>query len=282
MSETKKEQQEDFSQGLDYSEEGFDNLTSGINPDLEAETKIAKNKRLKTWQEVIENKKEIYTTEKLFKICQDNEIPRLRPKFLKKQLIEHGMESDDINSAFELMACITGINKIIFDENEIPLTFVPEESYTVAGYCSLSKNPNESYQVFVKNCGKILEDRAGILLDEVGNQQNFSLTQKEILLRVAIHEVRHRLQYQKGFKFLSVENISDERNVLLKGYMNYFKNSLEIAKKLYRKKGETEEMIKEKINSLEFDSEVIANFAINEIRKGISLEDLIKIIQHQP
>jgi hypothetical protein len=221
--------------------------------------------------ETQENKEEIYDTETLFDfLSQRYEVPNYDAT--KKQLLEYGMESKDIDAVLELMTCIIGIDANVENLKGIRLEFnAAKNTKLLAGYSPASENKEEKYVVYVDGSADEVIRRCG----------DGALTKQEVFLKTAVHEIRHRIQYTAGFKMFTDENVlgGDEE---LKKYADYVKTLQDKKIKFYKEKGETDKFIGDRINKFEFDSELIENFAIEQIRMGITLDDLIKLITLQP
>lgn len=95
---------------------------------------------------------------------------------IKKSLAERGLNRNDINVAFNLMACIVYFDSIIFpDDNIEDFIFCYDEVLSVAGYRpSSKKHPREAYMVKVKKIYKHLQfkDRL-IVYKEDGHPINY-------------------------------------------------------------------------------------------------------------
>lgn len=182
--------------------------------------------------EIRENKQEIYKAEDLFRFFQEKyNVPNSEET--KRQLMEHGMEPKDIDASFELMTCVLGVDANVENLQGIRLEFnAAKDTKKLAGYRPAAEGELEKYIAFVDGSADEITRRC----------RGRKMTKQEVVLQVAIHEVRHRLQFTEGFKKFKAENSIDE---------------------------------------FESDSELIENLAIDEIRKGVALDDLIKTITRQ-
>ncbi len=171
----------------------------------------------------------VYNADGLFELFQKYKISD--PDAIKEQLSECGIEPKDIECAFELMACISKIDTMCCSGNIRLLFNTSKNLKLLAGYGRAGENElDELYSVYTDGLAGEVEMRCkkSVLLDGIGNFKKTSLTKQEVLLKAAIHEVRHRLQYQKGFKIFTAEDALEEENQTLKKYID--------SEKKYKKK----------------------------------------------
>lgn len=247
------------------------------------------NKGEKNWQESFENNAEIYTAREIFDLIQANEFNEFEKEKIRKNLTEFGQKEEDIDLAVKLMACISAVQKAAFDGEQIELQFMPmKRPDAIAGYRSKNdENPKEAYAVYVEGLHETTSDWLKktklTLFDREGkpNKNEPIITTEEDLLGVAIHEVRHRFQYQDGFRIFSPEAasaIDNQLRQIMLFTVSYFDKLKKIREKGCKKGGE----IVRGINPSEFDSFVIEILANNKIHEGLTLRDFFDLVKIQP
>lgn len=192
---------------------------------------------------------------------------------VKKMLLEMGMKEKDIDTAFDVITCVLGVNSICSFSKKFRLEFnASKNTKLLAGYVPTQQGEEEKYVSYVAGSEEEVESRC----------KERGLTRAEILLQVAIHEVRHRLQYQQGFSLFTFENAQRHSNGLLLDHANRLKELESRNIQIAREFGRDEEFIRKRINEFEFDTELIEFFLLNNIRKGISISDFLGILTMQP
>jgi len=122
-------------------------------------------------------------------------------KILKRRLLQEGLEEKDIDISIDLGETIAQLDFFVFGNN-IPVILADfecqQDRNTRALYAPETKKQKESYLVYVPKMSESLEE-VKFYFDENGNltaeETNKLITTQELLLQIAAHEVRHRLQH---------------------------------------------------------------------------------------
>ena len=198
---------------------------------------------------------------------------------LSKELLNRGRTNEEIEMAIKLACCITYFDYLLF-EKPIVIGFSSKcnenRSFQFfASYChpSMPNCDKEEYAVYVERLPeRIKEDsKTFVSFDEKGKSFLTTQTEEEFLIRMGIHEVRHRLQHNGRVKLFY-------RN---KKYRNPIGNFVKFTSLVYKydAKGKTKKYIKERLSDNEFDANVVDYFFANKLRKGKSIMSLSEIIK---
>lgn len=245
----------------------------------------------RTWQEAYENPDEVYSAKEIFDLIQYNEFKKVKdPEKLKKELLENEMKEEDIDLAFKLMVCVGAVDQTAFWDGAIPLEFIHSKSKQnedfFAGYDSPDKNPSESYVVFVEGFHEAMKKNLARKMVLVGEDGKFIKdaplpTEEEFFLGVAIHEVRHRLQRQEGFKLFSAKDIPNLKNPLKKIAI-YIRELKKASVEVEQEGKNRESVIAYYEDPIEFDSSFVEYLARHRIHHGIALREFFDLVKVQP
>ena len=247
-----------------------------------------KYKGSRTWQEAMENKQEVYTAKEIFDLIQTNEQPKLDADSMRAALLERGMKEEDVNLALELMACIGAVNFLAFGKRDVLLEFRTKKGSNqdlLAGYNRAEEKQPESFLVYVKDLFKDVSEQLAqkfYSLRNVNNENRPNKTKEELFLGVAVHEVRHRLQKQSGFKMFSIDEISSEKDETIRKVLTYTRNLFEEEEKRFRKENRGEKVVRNRISPEEFDASATEYLAHNKLHEGMNLENFMLLVRSQP
>lgn len=228
---------------------------------------------------------------------KNKEAPRetsfKNPEEAVRELKEKGVRKEDIEATLGLEKRISFLDRKIFPENPADINFaLKRKSKDFAGFIIPEKDDDKerSYQIVVKGLARFLEKERNEEVAIFGldgkckNEKQYSL---EFL--IAAHEVRHRVQRDKGIKQFSPEDAKLVKDQLLSNIIKFCEILFKEREKNYRKENKPEEFIRKKLSPKEFDAMVIERFIgnkLNEIPKrlgaGMEIGDLhefISIIQ---
>jgi len=227
----------------------------------------------------------------IFDLFQEIAFSSLEPERIRRELVKRGKEKKDIELSLRLMASIVGLNLRVFPFQNISADFISEKvcNDLVSAYCGPPFASEEGYVVWVEGISEyvIKRTKIGLILinndgDIVDNCEDgffptsFPMVQ-EVLLGLALHEVRHRFQRNNKFELFSPEDI-DDIQYPLKGYIDFVDYYQSSREKIFREEGKTQEFIEKRINPWEFDALVIANFLMAKIHRGITIEELLETV----
>ena len=200
-------------------------------------------------------------------------------------LLEKGIEDKDIRAAIDLMACIASLDEGTGIKGDLSLKFsvAPNEFGDIAGCL----NDEEGYAVDVRGISdNIFEsihripgvDNEG---NPIGSYDDWEKpTMAELLISVAAHEVRHRLQ-QHGLPMINAEKIKDYDDSLFKDIAEHVSSLLEEEERQYKKENRSAEYIERKTSPLELDARVIEMMTLIKLHSGTTKEDLQRLLKFQ-
>lgn len=215
---------------------------------------------------------------------------------IRKKLREKGMKEEDIEKALELEVRIGILDREVFPENPAPLELIADRGVknNLAMYIPyVPRTKQECYVIFVK----ILSENLRLLKREIklitynraGKIPEFSrapsYTWEELLLSLAAHEVRHRIQYNLSIRQFSPQDAPLVDDRLLKHIIMLNEAEFRQRKKIYRsKENRSEGYIREKLSAEEFDASVVGMLVAHKVhRKDFSeaFEEIVSIIKMQ-
>jgi len=208
---------------------------------------------------------------------------------IKEDLSERGIENQDIEVATDLMSCMAGLDDGTGAKGDVTLEFsVAENEFgDVAGFSESKKDVADTYVVYAKGItDNILKTVSKIPeMDFDGNPvANYDSWEKptleEILVSVASHEVRHRLQRHE-LSMIRPEDVGDMEDSPLKGIVEYVGLLFEEERRQYEEEERSEEYIDHKTNSLEFDARVIEIMILINLHSGADREELQRLLKLQ-
>lgn len=233
-------------------------------------------------------RKNNYTASEFFQLIFKKSYPNLKPKDMGRKLLAKGQKEADTIMSLKLMACIGAIDRLIFDGKPITLNFStrPNRYGHFAGYSKATKTHGESYEVTVSGIAKTMKGELKARVTMLGKKSPpyYDLPKaslEEILIGVAIHEVRHRMQYQPGIKTFSRKYYSYAGGKLRR-YINFTKLLFREERKVYVKEGKSVGFIRDRMKKTEFDAKLIEIIAVTRIHNGVSINELKSLINLQP
>lgn len=201
--------------------------------------------------------------------------------FVSKELTNRGRTKEEIDMAIKIACCIAFFDSLLFKE-PIVIGFSPncnkDELFCFfASYYhpSMDKCEREEYTVYIERLPERIQENKGrfVSFDKNGKPFLTALTLTETIIKIAIHEVRHRLQHNNRVKIFY-------RN---KKYRNPIGNFVKFTSLVYKyeAKNKPKKYIKERLSNNEFDANVIDNFFADRLHKGKSIKELSEIIKKQ-
>ncbi|MFA5446025.1 MAG: hypothetical protein WC287_00220 [Candidatus Paceibacterota bacterium] len=218
----------------------------------------------------------------IFQFFQNKGYLKLNPEKIRKSLLRKKQTNGDIELSLKLMACIAVLNEVIFPPgNDIAFHFIPGVSKYgfTAQYCP---GPGESYDVFVEDISKDVNHEIQnvklILISEDGElDHSFPRTLEQYSIGTAVHENRHRIQRQKGFRMFKPGDVETSEG-RLKHFLRFVTILQETTKEYYEEAGKSKYFISKRMSPVEFDARIIEYLAMDMLYRETSLESLIGLV----
>lgn len=186
------------------------------------------------------------------------------------------MQRRDLHLALRLKECIEKIDKIIFPD--CPTRVLIHEGASKRKFRATYTHPRSSggdyYAVFAKGLDKSLgqEKKDALFMTVEKNGQVKILSHNcplnsftPLLLAIACHEVRHRMQYRRKIKFFAQDLPKKERSKLLEMSLYYVKLLFDDVRKTSRKK---QYLIKLQTDRFEADAVTIETMILHSLGSG--------------
>lgn len=226
--------------------------------------------------------------EEYFKEIVNNERKNFDVEKIIQESIEHGMKEEDIETAVDLLACISILDeKILPDEKPCSLNLIygrSREKY-IASYCAPKEGDGEEvYYVFMSDIEELsLKDTPGITNfnenNEIDTSEKREKASKELnLLSVAFHEIRHRVQHRKQIAQFNPEHTLAFQDKTYPDFIEFLNLCIEEGKKNPKSKN----LAEYKSQPHEYDATVIEEFSVSKLSSGITEKDLIELAQLEP
>ena len=215
----------------------------------------------------------------------------------ERELEQSGLEKEDIALATKFMMCLATVNQLVFqDRAELIFSTNKEKSENFVQYLPEKKeiDQDESYWINVKFFGQTIREIVGenrtVFLDEAGHlikseEEAPPVSLEELLLGIAVHEVRHRLQKKKGIKLIGPSSkVFFEGNQIDDEFINLQSSFISGQKKKLKSRGDVKEgLLERKTGSEELDAVIIEKIAVSRLyHRKTSLEQLRQLISIEP
>ncbi len=205
-------------------------------------------------------------------------------KNFKEFLKDKGVIEEDIEMSAKIAKRIKVLDNIIFPKKpaHIDLSIIKSDFGHLVAYF-----PGEAqYIIYLDGIAEVFERMQKIkrfwLYSNNFLQYGLNIpTLEELLISIASHEIRHRIQYQFSVKKFSSESINDIKDNYLKAIVEFIALAFEKKYQSCIKKHKTEEYINDRINNNEFDAEVVEFLFINSIRQNpeLSYEEIALLLK---
>lgn len=211
----------------------------------------------------------------------------------QRTLEQAGFKEEDIKAVLRLLPYLGALDGLVFPESPITIGFSTSKNRFghFAGYHP-GKNAEVKYSIFVNGlAGRLREEKEhrGLWVPDIktrpGHKKQSKLlkpTWEELLVPMAAHEVRHRVQNEclcKKFSLKSAKLIKDDllrAIVIFEGYV------FEENEKTWIKENKPKAFIKERMERTEFDASIIERLVAAKIhgKNAYSLrEEITSIIK---
>lgn len=207
---------------------------------------------------------------------------------LKKRLKAKYKEKD-VDKALGLAKRISALDRHVFPEKPIEeFNFSPKaRGSSMAGHVPYRKSCPEHYTIWISDIAKRIKDeimnKQPVFCSRSGKLRLVYISWEELLWGIAAHEVRHRVQLLKKIKRFSPRHVDIIDNPILRAMIGFQSCSFEILTKKYRKEGKSEQYIRRKTRSAEFDAYVVELFVIQSIRRKdilLVFDDMVDIVKN--
>ena len=186
-------------------------------------------------------------------------------KDIRAELARMGIKKGVIKIILWLRSLIIFFDSRVFSK-PIPIRLCRKTSKSypddMAGYSQKTKKHEEHYIIFISNVNGFmrhecrLKNIANLLVGKSSYEDCPYSSKDEVLIRIAAHEVRHRLQYHSTKKFYR-SHIHSVKHPFLREAIRWVGLLFKEDAKIYREKGKSQKFICHRINPLEFDARVI-------------------------
>lgn len=208
---------------------------------------------------------------------------------------EKGLRAEDIDIALKVFAALVQLDKALFPGNlaGIQLCLVPHRKGFFAQYCKpIRGRRKEHYTIFVPGLHKHWkEDSARVFIEEKAGQvvrkpdeEHRKLTAEEFAITVAVHEVRHRLQFQFGKRLEKFNAWTWKRaNDPLLHKLGKFIYYLNVAqRRIMIQDGASRQFARKRTNSEEFDSKLVEYLVLHRLSRIQNFDDLLVLMKIGP
>jgi hypothetical protein len=207
----------------------------------------------------------------------------------RKNLKRRGAKKEDIKVALIILDRLQGLDNMVFPENPATINFSIARhrfGYPVAHHPN--KNSETRYSIYLDGIADFLkEERRQKSLWIAGNRKGRRLlrpTWEELIIPMAAHEVRHRVQCDCSLKKFSPRSSSLIKDDPLRSIIEFNELELKERYKIYVRESKSKTFIKDRINRKEFDASTIERLVANMIHRknAYSLrEEIASVIKLQ-
>lgn len=190
--------------------------------------------------------------------------------------ITSALQRKDLNLALRLKDCIEKIDKIIFPD--CPSRVLIHEGASKRKFRATYTHPRSSggdyYAVFAKGLDKSLsQEKKDALFMTVEKDGQVKILSRNcplnsftpLLIAIACHEVRHRMQYHRKIKFFAPDLPKGKRSNLLEYSLYYVKLLFDDVRKMSRKK---RYLLKLQTDRFEVDALTVETMIVHSLESG--------------
>jgi len=193
--------------------------------------------------------------------------------------------------AFVISRRLEKLDRMVFPENPSPIgfTIIKNRFGFLAAHGPLEQNTGLRYYIYIEGINELAHEekkKKWFFIPENSNSKPklIRFTWEELLVSVAAHEVRHRVQADCSIKKFSPRSICLVENHILRSVIEFNKKEFEKREKIYIRDNKPKAYIKNRINRKEFDASTIEIFVTNKIHKKNAYnlrEDIARTIKLQ-
>lgn len=211
-------------------------------------------------------------------------------KKIRKELKEKGAKTEDIRVALAMLVCLEALDRLVFPENPATINFsIRKHRFGYPIVYHPNKDTETRYSIYLDGIAGFFQEekKGGGLYIPMGSKNQFrpiKPTLKELLVHIAAHEVRHRVQHDCFLKKFSPRSANLIRDGLLKLIIEFEGLVFEESRKIYIRENRSKAYIKDRTNRKEFDASVIERLVAKMIHRknAYSLrEEIVSVIKMQ-
>jgi hypothetical protein len=212
-------------------------------------------------------------------------------KEIRKELKDKRYKKEDINMAFAISRRLETLDRMVFPENPSPIGFSMRKNRFgfLAAHGPPEKDTGLRYFIHVEGINELVHEEKNkkwFFIPKNSNREAklVRFTWEELLVSVAAHEVRHRVQHDCSIKKFSPRSACLIEDHILRSVIEFNKKEFEKREQIYIRDNEPKVYIKNRINRKEFDASTIEIFITNKIhgKDAYSLrEEIARIIKLQ-
>ena len=174
--------------------------------------------------------------------------------------------------ALTIFVYLAALDRLVFPEDPVAINF------SIRKHCSgflVAHHPNKNaetrYNIYVDGLADLWEARKKERKSWIpGNRRGHRLvkaTREELLVSLAAHEVRHRVQSDCSPKKFSPKSANLVKDKFIKSIIRFEALVLEEDRKTYNKENKSKFFIRGRINRKEFDATVIERLIASKIHR---------------
>lgn len=243
-----------------------------------------------------EEKKEMdepLESKELFDLLVDASLKGFRPELIQ-ELEETGAEKENVDLAVRFMACLAVVNRLVFnDKVDLIFSTGENEPENFIQYTPKKEGRyDENYWISIRHFGKVIkkqmEENRRVFLDENGQliirkEDAPPVSQEELLLGIAIHEVRHRLQEREEISMIGAKDkVMLDGNYIDEDFLKLQASFVGGLKKKYEESLE-EGLLERKTGNKELDAIIVEKISASRLHhRKTSLEQLKRLATIEP
>ncbi len=206
-------------------------------------------------------------------------------KTLWEELEKEGCREKDIRVALKVTKAISCVDKLIFPDEERGFIRIIASGKHHHGFPVVYDGKDDRYLIFVEDIAKYIKkekkDRFFLIKNSRQEKKHklSRMTWKQMFMRIAVHEVRHRIQTRIGLEMIDRSNLEEIGDPILKQTAEFYAMAFDRRKDSYLEEGVPENFIKSRMNPEEFDASVIESYIMSKIWLMGSLASLASLMK---
>lgn len=199
-------------------------------------------------------------------------------------------KKDDLDSAISFAWYLSNLDSAVFPNEPATVLIegVNKNSKSTASYHSPAIDGREFYRIYVTGMADDLaqkRDKRRIFVKEDGHyrwplkKEDPAHTNEQLNFGIALHEIRHRIQFHHRNQLKLFKSASQTNDELLSVVLRLVSEQFSKMPESLRAKGRDEQYIKRRTAPTEFDAQVIEDYAYNQPEEEI--QNNVAKIGHQ-
>lgn len=179
-------------------------------------------------------------------------------KKIRKDLESKGARNEDIEMALAVLVRLEAIDRMVFPKNTAIINFSIGKGRF--GHPIGHNKRKAKYNIYLDGLANFFQEekrKKCLWIPKRPKSLLLRATQEELLISIAAHEVRHRVQSDCSIKKFSSKNVDLIKDKLLRAVVRFNILEFEEREKIYIRDKESKAFIKDRINRREFDASVI-------------------------